>query len=230
MIKQISDKDSEDLLRDHAKYKLFVAESVLDDIRSAIPLRPNYDTLVLETHVETFLFFIVSAQDVILREINKKFNFFHDRNVNPYDILKNLNINDPTQTEIKKVMDKYFGKPYRTTKQLDKTSYEKILSHGLITETMYTYEKDGAYYHTYWYRGNTRLWELRKLRNKISHERIMSTNTYVGSKEVVTFVIELVEKVKTPLNFIEIEHPYDYLSESFNQTKQFITEIRQIIS
>ncbi|MGI0027827.1 MAG: hypothetical protein ACREAD_08320 [Nitrosopumilaceae archaeon] len=229
MIKQISDKDAEVLLRDHAKYKLFVAESILGEIKSPIPSRPNYDTLILETYVESFLFFIVSVQDILLREINRKYRLV-DKKVNPYSILKKLNVNDQKQDNIKKILEKYFSIPYRTTKQLDKKSYEDILLQGFITETTYMYDKDDNYYQTYWYRENTRLWELRQLRNQVSHERIMSTNTYVGSKNDVVFVLKLVDEVKDTLDFIEIAQPYDYLTSSLDQTKQFLYEIRQIIN
>ena len=177
--------------------KLSYAEHHLSKITSTIPdrLTNNNNFLVLEYHIESFLFFLTSVQDILFREINKKLNFnIKEYNVSLDKIIEKLKISKSLiAVKILPEFEKYFSAPKKRIKILSKKDVEKenLLvnykeeQNGWLIRNKtdldiggIVHDKNGIRKISF-SRKNCTLWEIRELRNHAAHGSTLDIDIYV---------------------------------------------------
>ena len=207
-----SDNEAWELLIKNTDLSQRMAKKFLDSIPNNFSNKKS-ERIDFEITAEGFLFFIVSAKDRLLQEINKKFpNSLPDRCVT-WDRLKH-NINEdlnPQFADIKKMIDDSFKPP----------EYVSSLSNGKpILE---------------WKRDNSWLWEINRLRNNIAHNnilnqavyRVLGSDTQSSPNLIMWIKDEQVTHGTHPgIRTLEIEDSSTYFKECYDKFEKLKTNVR----
>ena len=206
-----SDNEAWELLTKNTDLSQRMAKKFLDSMPNNFSNKKS-ERIDFEITAEGFLFFIVSAKDRLLQEINKKFpNSFPDYRVK-WDRLKH-NINEdlnPQFADIKKLMDDSFKPPEYV-----------ISSNGEIISE--------------WKRDNSWLWEINELRNNIAHRnilnqavyRVLGSDTQSSPNLIMRIKDEQVTHGTHPgIRTLEIEDPRTYFKKCYDKFEKLKTDVR----
>jgi hypothetical protein len=223
----------------HIDFKLFCAETYLEDIPTFVPLDiyPQ-QKVIAEMIMECFLFYAVSALDITFQEINKKLNLEIKQNlVRPFTIIKALKNNQTKES--KTILDqilKYFQQPIHTEKLISDKEFNDGLTRyddnivGFFTE--YENRNTIKYQHS-WNRDSSRLWELRNQRNIITHESLLRNAGSMGTVEPKNYLrVRLVynDNPTQTWDSAHYENPKEYYTEELNYVKKFINDVRTVLN
>ena len=123
------DDDKAKILRvDPIQFKIFCAEKCLESLPTFIYLDTQpQEKIISEMIMECFLFFAVSAIDIVLQKINKEINLeIIPNKVNPNIIIQELKKKQTHQAaSILVQMQKYFEPPIHTEKIISKQEFDE---------------------------------------------------------------------------------------------------------
>lgn len=139
MLEKIKDLEAGKILEDDLKYKLHVVEDLSKKIPTSIPEnRSGYDYLELETLMETCLFYLASAQDIVLKETAENFLKTYFRSPQIHIVKERLKeiekdkyadkIKREKAYSIKILLSEYFKKPLHKAKELSNKERQSLIS------------------------------------------------------------------------------------------------------
>ena len=207
-----SDKEAWELLTKNTDLSQRVAKKFLDSMPDNFSNKTS-KRVDFEITAEGFLFFIVSAKDRLLQEINKKFPDSLPNHCVSWDRLKS-NIDEdlnPKFAEIKKIIDD----------SLKPSEYVVSMPDGEITLE--------------WKRNNSWLWEINRLRNNIAHNNILNQAVSQVMGADIQDSPRLIMRIKDErlthgphpgLRVLEIENPSTYFKECYNKFEKLKTDVR----
>ena len=210
-----SDKEACDLLSKNTDFSQKMArkflDSMPDNFSNKWPERIDF-----EITAEGFLFFIVSAKDRLLQEINKKFpDPLPDSCVSWNKLKTNINENsNPQFADIKKLIDDS-SKP---SEYVISSSNDEIISE--------------------WKRDNSWLWEINELRNNIAHRNILKQAVYRPSGDDASDNPRLIMRIKDKrvkhgphpgLRSLEIPDPKTYFKKCYNKFEKLKTNVQNYL-
>jgi len=239
MLRKIPHTDIDKLLKDHANFKILIAESFLDEIPKTLPLSWSLDLAKVLANVEAFVYFIISAGDILALEINKKLKVVDNRKCDMdklFDGIKKVEQSNEVTKKIFEELNKSLSTPIRSRQRIEYSEYEKIINNFTITGMLGTEcEPNGGdykYFSYKWETENSWLWELTMLRHQTTHERTVGWQGYVDSNDQrkTTIILPLKENSREPYDHHEIDNPYDYCKERLEKMKLFVKSIRMILN
>lgn len=263
MLKRIPNTQAGKILSDPIIYKKYVAESLLEQISSSIPVnRSGFDYMLLETQVESFLFFIVSVHDAVFAKMNEKLqlNLEQIDLANMYQFKRGSKMN----SDIANILNHYFVQPtFRIRKITPKRAadlrttgnsfgiMDRIVEYGGTVEGLANLHRwhpkidksamslTNGFYERYWNVENSWLWLVRKMRDEITHGRLIMSLGYNGpsiqshSTYLLRFVHHIVNEhgksKSSRLFWLEIENPRQFFRKVFQKTNRFIAESQKIM-
>ena len=163
------DYRARELINSKTELSLLLASKFLEKIRSSAHNKSS-ERLQDEIAIEGFLFFMIGAADGLYQEINKKLCTLKEPKVNNDSILKCLgNNSDAISAQIKTIIEKATTEPKWT-----------------VTEIQ---DQDPVTWPCDWDRGESWLWEIGALRNKITHRSATNQAISAGDSAVEASLI-----------------------------------------
>lgn len=219
-------------------FKLYCAEYFLKKIPSTLLLTDKAKYFETQLFIESFLFFIVASLDALYDEINKKLNL----GINNYYLTKCLEdrLSKSTSNTARSILVELqrhtqppkHNPPKQVTEQYAHDHARKYLddSWGLDYWERFEKIKKGLFYEHTWNRKHSSLWELRTLRNQIAHGSLIKPSSEMGGKNRSAISLHLVKNAIKPYDMHFIFNPNQYFLKRFNNTKNLIKNIKQILS
>jgi len=239
ILKDIQPRVLEELLKDHVQFKIFVAESFLEYIPKTIPNSWSKELAEILVVMESFVYFMISASDILALEINKKLKVVNGKKCdmdNLFESLKKTKNPGQLTTKIHDELGKAFSTPSRSRQNIEYSEYHKITQTNTITglfgSELDPNEGDYKYYSYKFQRENSWLWELTMLRHEMAHERTLGWQGYVDSDDTrrTTIVLPLKENSNEAHDHYEIDNPYEYCKFMLEKMKGFVVSIRAILN
>jgi len=224
------------LFQDVVLFKIACAEYFLEKI-STIFLS-NQDMLHFETEIviESFLFFMVASLDAFYDEINKKLNLQIDNHNLTRDLkLKLCNSQSKISDLILIELQKYTQKPNHEEKQITQhyahDYARKYLNDSRGLDFWERFEnRNGVFYEHIWERQNSSLWEIRRLRNQITHSSLIKPSSEIGGFNRSAISLHFINNANKPHEMHFIFNPSQYFTRSINDVKNLVESIRKIIT
>jgi hypothetical protein len=208
-----------------------VAESILKQIPSTIPLKNDIESLVLEQNIEFFLFIIMSVQDIGLQEVNQVLKITRTKQLTK-SFFKNLEINEhPKAKLIAQELKKSFDKPIMRFKKISGEELKSIFPEK-TNQTIFAIKPRGDGYVDlpYWDSENSWRWEVNKLRNEVAHSMVLKRLPVGGLIEKTTLFFYVDDDNNDLQNMYEISNPSEYFTNTFTRMKELVLKIREILN
>jgi len=204
----IDDNVSKEIMLDPVDFKLVLAKHYLDQILDNVPLDACWDHFLLESATESFLFYANLAIEILTKEINDEFQLTPEKKFNIYRIQRLLDPTIPRQNHILQIINSHFQKP---SKEFPAAPYD--------------YSRSS-------------LWQLREIRNHVTHERIINRIAFRGTVMpenafLLRFTIQRENSENGSTEITEqilLKNPKDYFSQLFSSLKVFRKQIRSNIA
>ena len=236
--KNLSDTVSKEILIDTVDFKLVLAKHVLERIPNQISSDFDWNHFVLESNVESFLFYSNLAIESLAMKIDETYNLQVLSTYNTKIISENQN-HLWDQTEINREQLREGLTIFKVRNLLNPA----IADHARIQDIITRYFGDPQLTSNGWDLSRSSLWQLRKLRNHVAHSQIMNRRIIAGNPRnrvlyLFRFTIEDYQSPDPSRNrperigenlAITIDRPYDYFENLFDNLLNFIDEIRAII-
>ncbi len=216
---------------DPVKFKLYVSESILKQIPNNVPLKNDIESLVLEQNIESFLFFLSSAQDIVLQEINSVLKITKDKKNKREFFSKLSKCENPKGKLISQELDKSFNKPVMKFRRISGEELKRIFP--LETDSLVFGLKkrdDGFFDLPYWDSETSWRWEINKLRNEVAHNTVLKRLPMQGLVEKTTLFFLVNDDDYSSINRYEIKNPLEYFTNAFIKMKDLLFKIRQILN
>lgn len=225
------------LLQDVVMLKIFCVEYFLQKIPQRFPQDQEFPSrLEAEIFIEAILFFGVAALDALYDEINKKLQLGIDNYYLTRDLESKL---QTTQSEkhalILAELQKYNQKPTHTerivTREYSHEYAKKYLNDNWGLDYWERFEnRNGTFYEHVWNREYSSLWELRKLRNQITHGSVIKRSGEFGGKNRSAVTVHLVKEAHEGREMHFVFNPHEYFENSLNDIKKLVESIRAILN
>jgi len=228
-----------ELTKKYIDFKLKSAQFFLDQIPLEVPLEIFYDEKNnAERNSQCFLFFALGSIDVIYGIINEKLNLKIPTHLLTEKKLINSLSENRTEKAIKILseIEKYTMEPIhsetQTTKEVAMDFSKQELGGSLGVDYFSIFEnRNGVHFMHSWNRENSALWELRKLRNEITHGPFFKTGGERGTvRSRDALIIPMKHGAEQPYEMAFIFNPHDYFSNSLNLVSNHVNEILTLIS
>jgi len=222
-------------------YKLCCAHWCLEKMPEKIPLEIEVeDRKITEVLIESFLFFSISAFDIILKEINRELSLsIPDWKVTFSKIRKKLLSSKGKSLRIDSILsefDKYFTEPWyeeKATTHENATNYaETVLNGKYGLEFWEKFEnRNSNWIEHIWHREKSSLWELKQLRNEVAHGLIIKQSREQinhFAQDAIHVKLEVDDKFHNH-NIHFVYNPKAYFSESFNDLDNLMKSLATIL-
>lgn len=224
MTQEPSKKEIDEMITVLANFKFLAAGTMLKKIPNHVPLQVQTKRhFEMEISIESFLFFIISAIDIVFAGINKKMSLnIPSTSVTSKRLVRELKKKKSQKSKIIiSELQKYCKAPqHRSTPTTKKTANEysrKYLNGSLGLDFWSIFEnRKGRWFRHTWDRSNSSVWELRRLRNQITHSSLLyqsGDRGTVKSRDAIT--LHLVNEASKPHEMYFIYNPKKYFSISF---------------
>lgn len=228
----MNDSEAKASLIDRTDFKLSLAKKFLEKIET-IPYTEGKKDFQLELCAESFLLFSNGVIEILTDEINDKFKIIKREEYCIEYISYEQNLTEDESRTLF-VMNKggkkeKFYPPlniYKLSKNLDQNDVVQKQIFDLIMK-YFDYPKPLL---VGWDFTNSTLWQLRELRNHVSHQRALNRNYVVGSRQDVQYLFRF-----EPIDWLQfqlvrvVKNPQNFFKELFDALVEFRDEIRNII-
>jgi len=229
---KLNDKIAKEALHDQADFKLIIAKKFLENIDTSVPYDFDVKHFQLEFFAEIFLLYSNMVIEILSYEINDKFKIFPLRNFT-IDYVKDEHENfDSEDMRLLNILnrgvknDKFYPQfsIYKIREALDPLDPEQNQIGDLI-DKFFTIPQN---YVQGWDFSKSSLWQLRELRNHVSHQRILDLHYVLGSKAQYVFRFQP-EKTSSEQVAIIINDPQKFFSRVYDDLVEFKNNVRKII-
>jgi len=234
---EITDEDAKRLLIDPIQFKIHCAEKSLESIPDYVPLDifPR-EKIMAEVSIENFLFYSVSAIDILFQEINKKMKLgLKSNQVSTSKILEKLGqFKTKESKKIEKLLMQYFQQPAHDEHEITDVEFDDAFKNSKDASHFFTeYEnRNRIKYRHFWNHENSNLWMLRNQRNLITHDSLLKQAGLRGTVAPKDFLRVRLVYNNHPTKMwdsLHVENPNEYYSEAFSHLQQFIKNTQQIL-
>ena len=195
------------------------------------------ERVLTEILIEEFLFFSVSAIDILFQDVNNKLKLdILSNQVRPNSLVKALKVIEKREARaILGYLLQNFQEPKHVEKRISDEEFNEEsskLDNALDFFTEYENRNRVKYRH-FWDRSKSRLWELRNQRNTITHESLLKDAGLRGTVEPKDYLrVRLVynDQPTRMWDSIHVENPKEYYSEALTHVKQFVKAIQDILN
>lgn len=231
-----SKEETSKALEDPVNFKFVAAGTILEKVPNYVPLqlqtRAHFD---MELAVESFLFFAVSAMDIVFSEVNKKMSLnIPDTYVTGTRLVRELKKKKPPKSEIIiSELEKHCQPPKHmispTTQESAHEYSEKHLNGSLGLDFWSIFEnRMGSWFKHEWDRSSSSLWEIRQLRNQITHGTLLKQSGERGTvKPRDAITVHLVKNATKAHEMHFIYDPKTYFSKAFSDSMELANGIRR---
>lgn len=233
--------ESDEILNDgKIKFKIHSAKSFLENIPESVPLQvDSEDRIKVEIDIQCFLFFSVGALDICYQNVNEK--LFLGILPHKFSFPKfQEKLNEKVIVGVSKAklilddLEKYTKEPTYEIRQSTQDYVDQYANEhfdgnrGL--EFWSRFEHNSDWFEHIWKRKNSSLWELRKLRNLITHGSILKqsreqSNSYARDG----LGVPLNHEMRSFRDQYFVLNPKQYFQNSFRDVKMHINEIVVIL-
>ncbi len=237
--KELSTQDKKESFSDPIKFKILAAKIFLGKILTVVPLDSQIDeSFDSELNIESFLFFTISAVDILYHKINKKLNLnIPESQVNTKNLKEELEkLGNKESKQVLDIINCYIEEPKHSEKSISKETYldkfaETHKDDSMIMEFYSRFEnRKGQYFEHFWDRTKSSLWELRTLRNQITHGSMLKGSGVRGTVEPSDYyMVNLKRNDATVRDNYHISNPHQYFSESLKNVEELISKIQSIL-
>jgi len=227
-------EEIKETLKDPIKFKIHSANYYLSLIPNFVPMDDFPEERVLAERVmESFLYFALSSVDILYLEINQKLSLgISVKNLNAKSLNDGLSKSNLDESnKILNVLEDCSRQPHHTekpiTEQYAKEQFGKLYTLDYIAK--YENRNGKRFYHE-WNREKSWLWELRLLRNQITHRSLLSRMAIRGDENGDFLCVRLDYSAKLSYEMFFVANPNDYFSKNLKRIEELITTIRTILS
>ncbi len=230
---ELNDKLAKDILIDRTDFKLSIAKNLLEKIDIFIPHTENAKDFHLEFCAEGFLLFANGVIEILTDEINEKFQIFQRVDFQVEYVSYETSLDEESQRWLHTMniggsKDKFYPKfnIYNLRDNLDLQNADQKKVHDLISKYFEYPKKIG----TNWDFSNSSLWQLRELRNHVSHQRALNRNYVIGTTRAVQYIFRFRPDPNKNFEVTRVVNvPKNYFSELYKDLVDFREGIRNII-
>lgn len=233
--------ESDEILNDgKIKFKIHSAKIFLENIPESVPLQvDSEDRIKAEIDIQCFLFFSVGALDICYQNVNEK--LFLDILPHKFSFPKfQKKLDEKVIAGVNKAklildeLDKHTREPtyekHPTTQDIANRYADDHFAGNLGLEFWSRFEHNVDWFEHIWHRENSSLWELRKLRNIITHGSILKQsreqrNSYARDG----LGVPLRHEMTSFRDQFFVLNPKRYFQSSFGDVITHINKITEIL-
>ena len=230
----MDDEDLKDILTKPIQFKIHAAEYYLEKIPHFVPMDDHpEDRFRTELLMESFLFFALGSADILHKEINTRLNLEISDSMLTIKKIKECltNMHSEKAQRILNILDDCSTEPKHFEKEISiEYNNSKFATLDAMDFVSQYENRKGVRYEHRWERERSWLWELRLLRNQITHQSLFRRMGVRGSMNVDTLSISLRYGAKLPHEYHFVQDPHIYFSNSLKKIKKLISNISDILN
>jgi len=227
-----------EIIKKHIDFNLNSAQFFLDQISSEVPLEIDPEERNnAERNSQCFLFFALSSIDSVYGIVNEQLNLeIPIHQVSVKNLVESLSANTDEQSkqlllEIQNNIQEPIHSESQTTKDIAIEYSERELGGSLGLDYFSIFEnRNGVHFKHSWDRKKSFLWELRQLRNQITHGPVFKTGGERGTvpaRDAIIIHLKYGSRKHHEMAFIF--NPHEYFSHSLNLISNHIHKILSIL-
>lgn len=237
LMKKSSSKVKLDLFKKDADFKIQAAKLFLEKLPTQMPLKiEEIDHFKTEINIECFLFMSISAIDISYMKINSSLLGISNGYITEKSLQCKLKkINSKKTIKVFDILQNHITKPSHMEKSVTKAfanEYsEKFLAGSLGLDFWSKFEnRKGNWFMHEWNRDKSSVWEIRKLRNQITHGSILKQSGERGTvmpRDPITLHLTNNSTKTHEMDFIY--NPKEYFMKSYNKVLEMLNEINHAL-
>lgn len=227
-----------EITKKHIDFNLKSAQFFLDQIPHEVPLEIHTEERNnAERNSQCFLFFALSSIDSVYGIVNEQMGLgvpSHQISVKKLVEFLSAKTDEKSKNmllEIQSCTQEPIHSEFQTTKEIAMEYSEHELGGSLGLDYASIFEnRNKVFFKHSWNREKSFLWELRQLRNQITHGTVLKTGGERGTvKPRDAIIIRLKYDARKPHEMAFVFNPNDYFSISLNLISNHIYKILNIL-
>ena len=223
------------LFHDIISFKILCAEYFLEKIPNIFPSEHDPSYFETEMFMESFLFFIVASLDVLYSEINTKlklgiYDHYLTRDLETTLEKSELKLSLLILIELQKYTQKPTHEEKQTTREDAHIYAKKYLNDNWGLDFWQRFEnRNGVFYEHIWNRQNSSLWEIRRLRNQITHGSTTKQSGEIGGYNRNALSIHLVNDAYKSHDMHFVFNLHQYFTKCVVDVQNLVKSVRKIL-
>ena len=216
-------KDISEALKDPIKFKIHSVNYYLSQIPNFIPMEALPEEKILaERNMESFLYFALSAIDILHLEINQKLKLdISDKDITVRKLMDKLfELDFDKSIKILDILETCSLKPQHVEESItEQAANEQFVKLDTLDYLSKYENRNGHRFYHEWNRKNSWLWELRLLRNQITHSSLLNRMALIGDVRQDFLCVRLDYNAKLSHEMVFVANPQEYFSESLKKLR-----------